>query len=185
MSPLTAMFLGIFGVVAVAILAGTSTLLYGMTIVDQKASALIGFAENTLEGLPELLASLPPAISDALSDRREPAYAAKIAVSVRFVADQDGVRPVLTVNNKGDEVVSLLALRVAALNAKRVAVYDWSEVVATPIAIDDDWRGPLMPGAERQVVLHRCRSLPAQSAESIEGAVEIADVRVWVPKAQM
>lgn len=184
MSPLTALFLGIFGVGGVGIFAGAAVVLYTLRIIDNKASALIGFAGNTVESLPELIASLPPAIGDVLSDRRAPDYAANLDLSVRFVANEqsEGVRPVVTVTNKGKEVVSMLAVRVAALDARKVPVREWTEVVATPIAVDDDWRGPLMPGATRHVVLSSWRSFPADKAESISAAPEISELRVWEPK---
>ncbi|MDO8630054.1 MAG: hypothetical protein Q7R41_06130 [Phycisphaerales bacterium] len=181
MSPLTALFLGIFFVGAVTIGSAATVILYGMRIIDSKASALIRFAGNTVEGLPELVQSLPPAIGDILHDRRAPDYAGRISVDVKLSADEASgtVRPVLTVKNGGDEVVSLLAVRVAALDAGGVPVKDWTEVVATPLAIDDDWRGPLMPGATRYVVLSGSRSL-AGKAGTVTAVAEIGDVRVWV-----
>lgn len=185
MSPMTALFLGVFFVGAVTIGSAATVVLYGMRIVDTKASALIRFAGNTVEGLPELVQSLPPAIGDLLHDRRAPEYAGKINVEVKLVADDASgvVRPVLTVRNTGDEVVSLLAVRVAALDANGVPVNDWTEVVATPLAIDDDWRGPLMPGATRYVVLSGSRSL-AGKAGTVTAVAEIGDVRVWEGKAE-
>ncbi len=185
MSPLTALFLGIFFVGAVTIGSAATVVLYGMRIVDTKASALIRFAGNTVEGLPELVQSLPPAIGDLLHDRRAPEYAGKINVEVKLSADESSgvVRPVLTVRNAGDEVVSLLAVRVAALDANGVPVNDWTEVVATPLAIDDDWRGPLMPGATRYVVLSGSRSL-AGKAGTVTAVAEIGDVRIWEGKAE-
>ena len=184
MSPITALFLGIFGVGGVGIAAGAMVVLYSLRILDSKASALIGFAEHTIESLPELIDALPPAIGDVLSDRRAPDYAANLDLSVRFVANEqsEGVRPVVTVTNKGKEVVSMLAVRVAALDARKVPVREWTEVVATPIAIDDDWRGPLMPGATRHVVLSSWRSFPADKIEALSAAPEISELRVWVPK---
>ncbi|MEK7711071.1 MAG: hypothetical protein AAB341_04165 [Planctomycetota bacterium] len=182
---MTALFLGVFFVGAVTIGSAATVVLYGMRIVDTKASALIRFAGNTVEGLPELVQSLPPAIGDLLHDRRAPEYAGKINVEVKLVADDASgvVRPVLTVRNTGDEVVSLLAVRVAALDANGVPVNDWTEVVATPLAIDDDWRGPLMPGATRYVVLSGSRSL-AGKAGTVTAVAEIGDVRVWEGKAE-
>ena len=184
MSPLTALFLGIFGVGGVGIAAGAIVVLYSLRILDNKASALIGFAEHTVESLPELIDALPPAIGDVLNDRRAPDYAANLDVSVRFVANEqsEGVRPVVTVINKGKEVVSMLAVRVAALDARKVPVREWTEVVATPIAADDDWRGPLMPGATRHVVLSSWRSFPADKIEILSAAPEISELRVWEPK---
>jgi len=185
MSPMTALFLGVFFVGAVAIGSAATVVLYGMRIVDTKTSALIHFAGDTIEGLPELVQSLPPAIGDLLHDRRAPDYAGKITVDTKFVVDEaaEVVRPVLTIRNTGDEVVSLLALRVAALDANGVPQRDWTEVVATPLAIDDDWRGPLMPGSTRYVVLGGSRSLSGK-AGTLTPVAEISDVRVWVRETE-
>ena len=87
--------------------------------------------------------------------------------------------PVLTIINRGDEVVSLLAVRIAALDGNGVAMCEWTEIVATPLAIDDDWRGPLLPGSKRHVVVSPWRGVTADNASAIRGAVEISDVRLW------
>ena len=188
MSPMTAFFIGIFGVGAVGIASGTAVVLYAMNIIDTKAARALGFAETafhtTLSGLPDLLESLPPVISDLLNDRRAPEYAAKLDIDVRFVADERSgrIRPVMTITNNGDQVVSMLAVRVAALGAERLPIREWTEVVATPIAIDDDWRGPLMPGATRYVVLSSgWRGISIEKVAEITGSVEISDVRLWRP----
>ncbi len=180
MSPLTALFLGMFFVGGLLIASATAVVLYSMRIIDHKAASLITFADHTVKGLPELLESLPPALADVLHDRRAPDYASKLDVQVKFINDEtNGVlRPVLTVKNTGDEVVSLLALHVAALDANGTPRNDWTEVVATPLSIDKSWRGPLMPGATRQVVLSGSRSLAGKS-ETLAAVVEIGDVRVW------
>lgn len=180
MSPITAMFLGMFFVGGLAIASATAVVLYSMRIIDHKAASLLHFADHTVQGLPELLKSLPPALADVLHDRRAPDYASKLDVHVKFVNDEtNGVlRPVLTVKNTGDEVVSLLALHVAALDANGTPRNDWTEVVATPLSIDKGWRGPLMPGATRQVVLSGSRLLAGKS-ETLAAVVEIGDVRVW------
>lgn len=186
MSPLTALFLGIFGVGGVGIVAGATVVLYSLRILDGKATALLGFAGNTVESLPELINALPPVIGDVLSDRRAPDYAANLDLSVRFVANEqgEGVRPVVSVTNKGKEVVSMLAVRVAALDAHKTPLREWTEVVATPIAIDLDWRGPLMPGATRHVVLSSWRNFPADKIDALSAAPEISELRVWEPKAR-
>lgn len=183
MSPMTALFLGLFGVGAVGITSGTAVLLYTLRIVDQKANKLLGFAENTIQSLPDLMASLPPALNEVLSDRRAPEYVGSIESSVRFVLTEngEGVRPVVTVVNKGNEVVSMLGVRVAAMDADGVPVRDWTEVVATPLPIDDDWRGVLLPGATRHVVLHGSRSLDPVKVASYRGEIEFSELRVWVP----
>lgn len=180
MSPMTALFFGIFFVGGLTIASATMVVLYTMRIADSNAAKLLHFADNTIDGLPELLKSLPPALADVLHDRRAPEYASKLAVDVKFINDEtsETLRPVLTVTNTGDEVVSLLALRVAAIDANGTPRNDWTEVVATPLSIDNDWRGPLMPGATRHVVLSGRRSFAGKS-ETLVAVAEIGDIRVW------
>ena len=167
MSPLTAFFLGVFGVGAVAIASGAGLVAYGMSIIDTNASAIVGFTRSTVENLPDLIESLPPAIAELLNDRRAPDYAKNIAVDVNFVSVKSGsggLRPVMTITNNGNEVVSMLAVRVAALNGRKLPIREWTEVVATPVAVCDDWRGPLMPGATRHVVISTWRTIPPARA---------------------
>ena len=115
MSPITAFFLGLFAVVAIGITSGTLITLYGMYVIDAKASSVLGFAKGTITGLPDLLEALPPAVSDVLDDRRAPEYAAQLEIDVNLITDErsGGIRPVLTITNTGDRVVSMLAVRVA------------------------------------------------------------------------
>jgi hypothetical protein len=183
MSPFTAFFLGLFGFGAVAVTGVTVITLSGLKVADSKATDVLQLLDETVEGLPELLAALPPALGDLLNDRRAPEYASHIDVKLQFLATDNGVRPVLTVSNTGEEIVSMLALRVAALSDQNLPLNDWTEVVATPLAIDNDWRGPLYPGNTRYVVLHSTRHVPPAMADSLVGAVEVADVRVWVPQS--
>ena len=186
MSPLTAMFLGMFFVGGLVIASATAVVLYSMRIIDHKSASLLNFAGNTVEGLPELLKSLPPALADVLNDRRAPEYVGNLDVQVRFLSDSDrGVQPVLTVKNNGNEVVSMLALRVAAIDNYGLPHNDCTQVVATPLALQgSDWPGPIMPGATRQVVLPGSRHL-AKKGESFVAVVEIGDVRVWQPETKI
>jgi len=183
MTPLTALFIGIFGVGALTIAGVSSVVLYAMRIADHRITDVLGLAENTIAGLPELIDSLPPAIGDLLNDRRAPEYAASLDVDVTFVTDERGgrIHPVMTIANEGDEVVSMLAVRVAALKANGVPIREWTEVVATPIAIENDWRGPLMPHATRHVVLSRYSGFPVKNADAVTAVHEISEVRVWEP----
>jgi len=71
---------------------------------------------------------------------------------------------------------------VAALNQDSLPIREWTEVVATPIAMCNDWRGPLYPGTTRYVVLGSSwRGFPVERLGQITGAVEISDVRIWRP----
>ena len=187
MSPLTALFLGIFGVGAVGIASSAAIVLYGLRIIDTKSSDLLGFADGTitttLDRLPDLIDALPKAVEDLLSDRRAPEYLANLDVDVSFVADERSklARPVMTITNNGGEVVSLLAIRVAALNKSGLPIREWTEIVATPVAFEE-WRGPIFPGKTRYVVIGSgWRGIPSQEADQITGVVEVADIRVWQP----
>jgi hypothetical protein len=183
MSPLTALFIGLWFTGAVMIAAVTSVVLYGMRIVDKKATTVLSFAEDAVGNLPALVEALPRAVEQALGDRRAADYGKYLDVRVEFAAGgrSGGWGPVLTIHNTGSGVVSLLALRVAALNPRGIPQAEWTEVVATPLAFDDDWRGPILPGSTRHVVLGRRSSLPADSIAELNAAVEITDVRVWEP----
>lgn len=182
MSPLTALFLGIFGVGAVGIAAGSGIVLYGMRVLNVNASNILGLAEDTVAGLPTFIESLPPSVGELLNDRRAPEYAAQIDVEAGFVRSGKGgtLRPVFKIINNGSETVSLLAVRVAALNEHGIPVRDWTEIVATPVPGDDAWRGPLMPHATRHVAVNRAyRVYPADEMEEYSAAVEVSDIRVW------
>ena len=188
MSPLTALFIGLFGVGGVIIACSSAIVLYSMAIIDSRASEILGLADTTVEktvdALPQILESLPPAIEDLHEMGRAPEYVDQLDVGVDFVVDSrsKGLRPVLTIVNRGDRVVSMLAVRVAALNESGLPIREWTEVVATPIAICDEWRGTLFPGATRHVVLSSgWRGIPIEKARNITGAAEISEIRLWNP----
>ncbi len=181
MSPLTAFFLGLFGVGAVGIAAGTSVVLYTLRVVDGELDTAVGLAGRIVGEVSEVLEDLPGGFGDLASFKRSPTYVQQVEVSAQIVsvAGRDRVRPVLTVINKGNEVISGLAVRVTALDGRGVPMVDWTEVVATPIAVDDDaWRGPMMPGATRHVALSSYRGL-FEMVQGLTTHVEISDVWVW------
>ena len=181
MSPFTAFFLGLFGVAAVGIVAATAVTLSAVHTVNKQATSIVGFVADSVDGLPELIDSLPSAIGDILEDRRAPEYASEIAIDVNMIADDRGhIRPVMTIENQGDEMITMLAVRVAALNGDNVPLREWTEVVATPIAIDHHWRGPIMPGKVRHVVGSRTyRGGSIDNLSKLAVATEISDIRVW------
>ncbi|MCH9035291.1 MAG: hypothetical protein IID42_12455 [Planctomycetes bacterium] len=181
MSPMTALFLGLCGVTAVGIASGTGIVLYGLRIANLNASSLLNLADSTIAGLPELIERLPPALADLLDDRRAPDYAENLDVKVTFLADtrSDRIRPVMTVTNNGSSVVTMLTIRVAALNQEDVPLQEWTELVATPIGLNDDLRGPIFPGSTRHIVLRR-GYLRKAVGSTFTGAVEISELRIGV-----
>ncbi len=188
MSPLTALFLGIWIIGGLGIVVAGALGLYGMRILDTKANGVLDFAGDTIDGLPELIESLPPALADILEDRRAPDYASNITVKVNFVTDEHrgNLIPALSITNDGDEVVSMLAVRVAALNSDNVPVREWTQVVATPVAVDHDWRGPLMPHATRHVVMHGwCGGARLTGSAGVTASAEISEIRLWEPEQEI
>ena len=111
------------------IMCGTLIGMYGMNIVDRKTDTLTGFVQETVRSLPDMVDSLPPVVADVLDDRRMPGYAETIDVSVRLVpvGRRDLVRPVIEVNNRGGEMVSLLSMRVVVFDENDDPVGEMNE----------------------------------------------------------
>lgn len=176
---LTALVQGIFGTVITVIVCGTMIGGYALNIVDRKLDLgnFGAFGQDLVEAIPAIREALPPVFSDALNDHRAPEYVKQLSVSGRLLpSDDDGwPRAVIEVVNNGDEMVTLLALRVAALDENGTPVDDFTRYVATPFACDDEeWAGPLLPGATaKHVVYFRGQD----DAANIE--VSVADIRVW------
>lgn len=171
--------------VLISVIAGaTLTAGYVLNIVDRKTGNAIDFVAAVVDGLPELVESLPPIFADALNDERMPEYAdeltatAKLAPSTRRPGRW---HPVVELKNNGSEVVSLLSMRVVVLNERDEPVAEFTEWGATPFATDDnDWRGPLLPGATRHMKIHSYRTIESESMpDGYHVAVEFTDVRVW------
>ncbi len=180
MSFLTAAVLGVSGVLMTAIFCGTGIVCYGMVVLNQRTGSLMGLGQAAIKGLPELQKSLPPVLADAMDDARSPDYAGKLEVSGRLVPDngeEGAYRIVMEVKNRGDKVVSMLPLHVALMDSSGAPLLEWVEYAATPVAGGDDWRGPLMPGATRQIRTNR-RSRKGDRTV----ACEISDVRLWTPR---
>ncbi|MCH7813853.1 MAG: hypothetical protein IID40_07510 [Planctomycetes bacterium] len=196
MSPFTAGALGFTAIVVSCIGTAAAVALYGLNIVNNKVDQVLGLADHTVGGIPaiiesvtagvpELLDSLPAVFSDALHDRRAPDYVHNLDIKAELrVTGRDGRwSPVLTITNNGDQMVSLMCVRVAVLDESGAPRREWTEVVATPLAFDHDWRGPLMPRATRYIVLHDWPGLDAEHARTWQPVVEVSELRLWTPQA--
>lgn len=193
MSPLTALFLGMAAIGVTGIAATSGVVLYGMRIADGQAGQVVTLVSRTIGDLPEIIGdipkiieSLPPIVADAFHDRRILEYAPNLKTKVGFVSSERSgrIRPVVTITNEGDEVLSMLTVRVVALNKDGLPIAEWTEVVATPIGIENEWRGPLSPGATRHVVLGGYHGGPSMSVDSITGELEITEIRAWIPPSE-
>jgi hypothetical protein len=173
---------GISLIVITAIISGTVLAGYGMNIVDRKTNSVFDLVEAVLNGLPELTDALPPVLADAIHDQRRPEYAGELEVSVRLAESsrrRGACRPVVELHNNGSEVVSLLSMRVVVLNQRGEPVAQFNEWAATPIAADDAWPGPLLPGATRHLSVGTLFLGEEGTTDDFHAEVEITDVRVW------
>ncbi len=153
----------------------------GLGMIDRKSDDVLGFVHTALESLPELVESLPPAIGDALNDERRADYAPSLQVAARLTdVDANGwVRPSIEITNSGDRIVSMLSMRVVLLSPDGHVLAERNVWAATPIAADDDWRGPLQPGNTRRLSEGFYVSRGLRNLDKVDVAVELTDVRVW------
>jgi len=177
MSPWTALFLGATAVIVATIASVSVVGVYGMNVGDRWAGQALNLVGRTVENLPQILESLPTALGDVAEYRRTPAYADSLAVDVRMAPDPyGGTRPVITVENRGTEVVTLLGLRVVGLDANGNPVGEWNEYAATPVMIDNELRGPLLPSRTR---VFTAGGRFGQKSAAADVKWEITDVWIW------
>ncbi len=176
---LSSVALGFSAVVITITLCCTAVLLFTVHLAGEKSERLVTLAQGAIRGLPDLAESLPPVLSDMLDDHRQPDYAGKLTITAK-VSPQLGrhghTRTAIEITNNGQEVVSLLSLRIILLDESGQLVCEMQEWAATPVATDGGLRGPIMPGSHRYFV-KPCYS--DDSAEGLHAEVEITELRVW------
>ncbi|UCG58002.1 MAG: hypothetical protein JSU70_00570 [Phycisphaerales bacterium] len=163
----------------------TVVVIYGMHFVGDQSDKLVSSIGSAIRGLPELRASLPPIVADVLDDRRQPDYRSQVEITAKMSPFEDHggrLRTVVEVVNNGDDVVSLLSLRITVLDAHGEVLSESNEWAATPIAADHDWRGPLMPGSRRHFASSARRMFRGYSQSDLRTEVEVTDIRVWKGK---
>jgi len=178
---LSSLAMGLSAIVITIVISCTVLIIYGIHFAGDRSDRLISLVGDTIEDLPDLREALPPALADVLDDRRDPGYVDELDISAVTALTPDrhnAVRTRIEVENKGDEIVSLLSLRIVIFGQDGRILSESNEWAATPIAADDEWRGPLMPGSHRYFVSHS-RSLPVFLGDDLRTEVEVTDVRVW------
>ena len=178
---LSALAMGISAIIIAFIFSCTVVIIYGMNFAGDKSEELVTLAEEAIRGLPKLQESLPPVLADMLNDRRQPDYSTQLTItpSTTLLPNDNGtVNTTIEVVNNGKEVVSLLSLRVVVLTSLNEIITESNEWAATPIAADDNWRGPLLPGSRRYFVTSQ-KGLPVFSVDELKTEVEITDIRIW------
>ncbi|MFQ5428849.1 MAG: hypothetical protein ACE5E1_00955, partial [Phycisphaerae bacterium] len=178
MSFLSVLVVSVAAIVVSTIVSAAGIAVYGLGVADRQGDTLVSLLTGGLEALPDLQRALPPALADALDDQRRPDYLDQLDVSVRLVGIEGRSgrrRAVVEVSNKGDEIVSLLTMRIVASDGDGEPLAELSTAVATPLQFDGEWRGPLLPHSTRRIPIRRSwgRAGPGSLA------YEITDIRVW------
>ena len=175
---LSAIAFGFFGTLAIVIICAASVAFYAVNVIDRKTNDVFNLGSNIITALPELEEALPPVVSDALNDRRAPNYRQEVNVTARFIEGEHkhNNKVVFDVSNNGDELITMLALRGTLVDESGTIVRSFISYPATPLAIDNDWPGPLMPGSNRQIGINIYHHADLNNAKV---TVELADLRVW------
>ena len=175
---LSALVYGVFGFLTTVVLCASGVGVYALHIADGRAGDLLGIGESVLAGWPDWQNALPPALTDAIQDRRAPDYLSQMEVSVSIAPRDNGhyARAVVEVTNNGPKTVTLMALHVSIEDEDHTPLSDFVSYAATPFAVDDgDWRGPLLPGSTRRYG----RTIRHSNADKLTAVVEVSELRVW------
>jgi len=179
---LSSVALGLSAIVITLMVSCTAVLLYTVHLASEKSDQVVTLAQGALKGLPELTRSLPPALADMLDDQRRPDYCKELSISAKAATQPDShgrVRTTIEVINKGPEVVSLLSLRILILDEQNQPLCESQEWAATPVAADQGWRGPIMPGSRRLFVCYRSCGRNADFLTNLSTEVEVTELRIW------
>jgi hypothetical protein len=172
---LSSLVLGLCGMISITVICATAVGLYGLYIVDDKIEDLVGASPDMVEALTDWQAALPPALADAIDDRRDLNYRPQVDASVELLGTDSRLTPVIEVVNQGDKVVTLLSMRVTVEDDEGIPDKEMAVYAATPITIDHEWRGPLLPGSTRRFALRSGRL----GRDAALASLEITELRVW------
>ncbi len=169
MSFLASLVWGVCSVIMVTVVCTSGIVFYGLHIV-----------EDAIDDLPGIVKKVPM-LRDALSTERRIDYIDDLDIEIDFTDHpyyEDRMRAVATITNGGQELVSWLSIRVVVTDDAGNVLNEDVEIIATPVALDDDLPGPLVPGRTRRFTICTFKRSDHPSAE-----YEITDLRVWAPDA--
>lgn len=165
---------GFFGLLTACVVCATGLggyAIYSLRESGFDAAHVIG---KVVESLPEWQKAMPPAVAEAFDDRRAPEYRDKLDIKVTLVESRHNhARALIEVTNRGDKVVSLLALHANVLDDRGLPIGGKLTYAVSPIAVShEEWPGPLLPGSTRIIE----RWIDADRADRAQ--TEIAELRV-------
>jgi hypothetical protein len=182
----SALVKGFFGLLITAVICGTVLGVYTLNTLSGDVGRLLGSAEQiacrTIEILPQWQEAMPPIIAESLDDRRAIDYREFIDIQTRKVEHHDGTTFfVVDIYNRGEETVTALPLRILVLDADGVPLRESNTYAATPLMIDEEWNGPLLPGDDPRTVSVVMRGYQNYTLD--RASVEIVDLRIANPPA--
>ena len=165
---------GFFGLLTTCVICGTGLGGYAIYNLRESGFDAAGIISKVVESLPEWQKAMPPAVAEAFDDRRAPEYRDKLDVKVSLVESRHGqVRTLIEVTNRGDKVVSLLALHANVQDDRGLPIGGELTYPVSPVAFSHgEWPGPLLPGSTRVIE----RWIDAERGE--RATTEIAELRV-------
>ncbi len=169
MSFLASLVWGTCSVIIVTVVCLSGVAFYGLHIV-----------EKSIDDLPSIVNKVPM-LRDALSSERRIDYIDDLDIKIDFTDHpdyEDYMRAVATITNGGKELVSWLSIRVVVTDDMGNILDADVETIATPVALDDDFPGPLVPGGTRPITICTFKRSDHPSAQ-----YEVTDLRVWAPDA--
>ena len=169
MSFLASLVWGTCSVIMVTVVCASSVVFYGLHIV-----------EKSIDDLPSIVKKVPM-LRDALSSERRIDYIDDLDIEIDFTDHpyyEDHMQAVARITNGGQELVSWLSIRVVVSDDVGNVLDEDVEMIATPVALDDDFPGPLVPGRTRPVTICTFKRSDHPSAQ-----YEVTDLRVWAPDA--
>ena len=171
---------GFFTLLTVLVICVSGLAGAGLWLVNRHMDRFASVGTEVLRLLPDWQAALPPALADAVHDRRAPEYREQLQLTARVIPGDSSDEPklMLEVVNRGPQTVTMLAARVD-FERDGVPVHTRLEYVITPLAIDKaEWPGPLLPGETRRIVRRLKSADPGASLR-----IETCELRVWSPDA--
>jgi hypothetical protein len=173
---LSSLATGFFTFLTTAVVCGSGLTFYWFHIADKHLGQAFSAGGDLIASLPQWRENLPPALADAVTDRRDPQYRESVEITARLIepARKGATRVLIEIENKGPEVISLMALNVRVKDASGLPIDRFVAYAATPLSVDpDQWPGAILPGSKREIVrtLHDGRD-----AHSI--GVEVTELRI-------
>jgi hypothetical protein len=179
-SPVSALFWATGATVMTCVVCASVVGIVCVSLADDLVHSSYSWLGNMSDKWPDWQRALPPVLGDAVNDVRSYEYGKLLTVDTRIVASKDGRlgndRVVVDVKNDGDKTVSFLGLRVVIKDQDGDPAWEEITYAATPLAMDDDWRGPLLPEQTRSFSVPVRTHIPIRSATV---KAEIVELRVW------